>query len=364
MVRKADVSVSPKKAGDGSSFSWLHVVSFLIKTGIVLILGGWAGLAIRFSNLPNDGMRWAGVAVFVFLGGGIFVFVRSPRSPFRWFLAVVLGVAVWWAFIPAAAERKWVSEHRIQSHAEVQGDRVTIYNVRDFDYRTEEDFEVRYVDKTFDLNELTTVDFVKSHWDGLINVAHTLLTFGFQDRDYLTVSVETRKEVGEPQTSIRGLFKQYELIYVLGTETDLIRLRTNFRREEVYLYPTVIPPEEVRVLFLDILERATGLKSRPEFYNTITHNCTTSLIPHLEKARRRTRSCDLRLLLNGQTDRMAFENGTIRTEFGFEETKRLHHINRYVADESDPEDYSSSIRPHLARSRAGGVPGSADLDER
>lgn len=183
--------------------------------------------------------------------------------------------------------------------------------------------------------------------DNLEDVAHTLLSFGFRGDNYLTVSVETRPERDEPQSGLRGLFKQYEIIYFLGDERDLIRLRTNFRGEDVYLYPTTSTPEEVRILFMDIIEKVNSLAREPQFYNTLLHNCTTGLVTHARKIGRPPTLFDIRLLLNGQSDQMAYENGWIRATRSFAETKAFHHINKYLGGDSKAEEFSRKIRPHL-----------------
>jgi len=152
------------------------------------------------------------------------------------------------------------------------------------------DFDVRDDTRTYDLRELDTVDLVISRWDGMQAVGHTLLTFGFRDGRDLTLPAETRREEGEPQTGLRGIFNQYELIYILADERDLLRLRTQYRGEEVSLYPTTSTPEAARRLFVDILERINELHENPVFYNISTENCTSALYPHGRKIRSVTRS--------------------------------------------------------------------------
>jgi hypothetical protein len=142
---------------------------------------------------------------------------------------------------------------------------------------------------------------------------------------------------------VRGFFKQYELIYILADERDLLRLRTNFRGEDVYLYPTNTSREAIRLLLLDILERVNGLHEKPEFYNTVSDNCTTSLATHIRKIRGRRR-WDPRLLLNGHTDEMARETGWISSELPLDEMRKRHYVNRLVEDVEDPGDYSARIR--------------------
>lgn len=319
---------------------------FLVAAPVVLCLGVWSMLAIYFSNLPGELLRTAAAAVF---GGGFalaFLLLRRRLRTLLCFFLAFLAILIWWTLIPASHDRDWQTSVARVPRAEFEGSRVTVRDIRNFDYRTPEDFTVRYYDKTYDLEDLQTVDFVKSHWDKLEGVAHTLLSFGFRTGDYLTVSVETRPEKGEPQGALRGLFKQYELIYVLGDERDLIRLRTSFRGEDVYLYPTTSTPEEVRLLFLDILKKVNDIHERPQFYNVLMQNCTTSLVPHVQKIQPR-RHPWWKFLLNGHTDRMAYEGGWIRRWGSFEETKERHHVNKYVKDTPDAPDFSLRIRPHL-----------------
>jgi len=171
-----------------------------------------------------------------------------------------------------------------------------------------------------------------------------MLSFGFGNGRYLTVSVETRRRVGQEWSSVAGFFKQYEITYVLGDERDLLRLRTNFRGEEVFVYPTNTPKEDIRFVLLDILERANSLAEEPEFYNTISDNCTTSLATHIRKIRGRRR-WDPRLLLNGHTDQMALEGGWITFDGTVEELRETYHVNRHVEDVDDPTHYSEMIRP-------------------
>ena len=263
-------------------------IAALILLGLTVVaVGLWCTTAIYFSNLPGEIYRIVAASVF---GGGFllaFLFLPGRRRTFVGFAVASVSVFVWWWLIPASHDRDWQIPWGVLPHAEIDGDKVVIRNIRNFDYKTENDYTVRYYDRTFDLKDLETVDFVKSHWDNLEDIAHTLLSFGFRDGAYVVVSVETRLEKGEIQSGLGGIFKQHELIYVLGDERDLIRLRTNFRGEEVFLYPTTSPPEDVRVVFVDILKKVNDIYDNPQFYNTITQNCTTSLVPHLELVRER-----------------------------------------------------------------------------
>lgn len=318
--------------------------------GLAFIAGflawAWSIPAIYFSNLPGPALRIAAAGLF---GIGVpvaFLVLPNRRRTALVFAVAFLAVLIWWNLIPASNDRDWEPEYAKLPKAEIRGDEITVYNVRNFDYRTAEDFTPRYYDRTYRISELETVDFMKSHWEAGEDVAHTILTFGFRGGEYLAVSVETRRERDEPQTALRGLFKQYELIYVLGDERDLIRLRTNFRKEKVFLYPTTVDGEKVRVVFLDIIETINGLNERPRFYNTLSHNCTTSYLPHLSKIGVAD-TCDWRLIINGHTDERAYERGMINTDLSLEEARRHYHINQYVAGDPAPADFSRRIRPDL-----------------
>ena len=329
---------------------WLPVL--LVVSVLVLLLGTWSVLAIRFSNLPGESTRIAAAALFGIGFGLAFLFLPRRRRTLAVFLVAVAAVAVWWSLIPASHDRDWIPAVAVLPHADIDGARVTVHDVRNFDYTSASDFKIAYHDRTYDLDALETVDFIKSHWDNLEDVAHTMLSFGFRGGERVAVSAETRLEKGEPQTAIRGLFKQYELIYVLADENDMIRLRTDFRGEDVYVYKTTSTPAEARLLFLDIIEKVNDIHRRPQFYNTFTGNCTTSLIQHVAKIRPPERRAPWwRMLLNGHTDRMAYEGGWIARTGSFEETRALHHVNAYAKDASGGESYSKRIRPERVYGR-------------
>ena len=191
-----------------------------------------------------------------------------PRSPL---------LLAWWISIAPSNERDWQTDVAVLPYATRDGDLVTLHNVRNFDYRTEQDFVPRYDERTFDLRKLDAVDLIAVYWAGEA-IAHIMVSFGFGG-DHVAFSIETRKEKGEAYSSIAGFFKRYELIYVVGDERDLIRVRTNYRRpqERVYLYRTRATPRTPARLFLEYVDKINQLKERPKFYNTLTTNCTTDV---------------------------------------------------------------------------------------
>ena len=243
-------------------------------------------------------------------------------------------------------------------YATFDGDLVTIHNIRNFDYRTETDYTPHYYDKTFDLRELDSVDLIAVYWMGDA-IAHIMLSFGFAGRDYVTVSIETRKEVGESYDTVRGFFRQYELIYIVGDERDLIRLRTNYRKdppEDVYLYRANGPPENVRRLFLDYFREINELREHPAFYNTLTTNCTTNVLMHT-RVNPGDHAYSWKILLSGYAPLYAYEHGRLDTSLPFEELKRRSHINAAAQAADQAPDFSQRIRAELpSRRRAQPAP--------
>jgi len=319
------------------------VVSFIL-FGLWL----WCTLAIRFSGLPGEVLPFAVAGIFAAGVPLAFIFLPDRKRTAYGVFILCAGIVVAWLQIKPSHDREWeVSVAKLPS-VSFEGEQVKIRNIRNFDYKTEKDFSVRYYDKTFDLNKLVSLDYVLVYWDGNEAVAHTILSFGFSDGEYLSVSVETRLERGEPQSGLRGLFKQYESIYILGDEKDLLRLRTNYRREDVFLYPTTIDPQNLRKLFKVIMERVNQIASEPEFYNTLTQSCFTSLASDVEKVIARRSFFDYRRIANGYSDEMLYEYGWIDSKLSFEDTKRLHYVNQYVMADVSGENYSNKIRPHIA----------------
>jgi len=318
-------------------------VAYLFLFGLLI----WSALAIRFSGLPGETLPL--IASGIFATGILLAFILIPnrKRTALFVLLLCIGIVIGWSQKRPSHDRDWIVSVAKLPRVTIEENRARIRNIRNFDYRTEKDFSVRYYDKTFDLNKLTTIDYALSYWDGNKAVAHTILSFGFSDGEYVTVSVETRLEKGEPQSGLRGLFKQYELIYILGDERDLLRLRTNFRKEEVFLYPTTVDREIVRKLFLVIMERVNNIASQPEFYNTISQSCLSSLVSDFKNVITPRSFFDIRRIQSGYSDEMLYENGWIDSKLSFEDTKQLHHINQYVQKNVNGENYSIKIRPNM-----------------
>jgi hypothetical protein len=227
----------------------------------------------------------------------------------------------------------------------IDGDRVRIIGVRNFDYRSSDDFTVRYEEREVWLSHLAAVDFFISYWsEGL--VGHTFLSFIFDNAPPLSVSIETRPEVGEGFAPIASLFKQFELIYVVGDERDIVRVRTNYRRETVYLYRLNTAPESVRRLLLIYLARINELADRPEFYHLLSNSCTINIVRYANAAGR-TGRFDIRHLFNGLVDSYLYHSGRLDTTLPFEELRRRSLINEAAQAAEHAPDFSQRIRASL-----------------
>jgi len=256
-------------------------------------------------------------------------------------------VLAWWFALQPSNDRDWQPDVAVLSYADIDGNKVTVHNIRHCDYRTETDFDVRHYDKTFDLDRIRTADLFMVHW-GSPHMAHTMVSFGFEGGDYLCFSIETRKEKGESYSAVTGLFRQFELVYVAADERDVVRMRTNYRRgEEVYLFRLNGSPEQVRVFFLNYLRRMNTLRQRPEWYSALAHNCATSI--RMQRAASDRAPWDWRMLANGHGDELLYERGMIPTNLPLAELKQRSHVNTRARATDKEADFSRLIRQ--------GVPG-------
>jgi hypothetical protein len=223
-----------------------------------------------------------------------------------------------------------------------------VHNVRNFAYRSETDYTPAYYDKTYDLARLRSVDLVAVYWMGPA-IAHTILSFGFEGGDQLAISIETRKERGESYSTTRGFFKQYELYYVVADERDVIRLRTNYRKdpaEDVYLYRLHGPLENGRRLFLEYMRRINALRDKPEFYNTLLDNCTTGIWMNT-RINPGHIPLSWKILASGYVPEYLHQIGMLAPGLSFAELRRLGHVNARAQAADTAADFSRLIRVGL-----------------
>ena len=292
----------------------------------------------------------AGTLAGAFVLGSFAILVgRRPllRRGLPAFLVVFGLLFLWWSRIEPRNDRDWQPDVAELASATIEGDRVTLHNVRNFDYRTEYDYTPHWEDRTYDLSKLEGVDLLLSFW-GPTEIAHTIMSWDFSDGQHLAVSIETRKERGESYSAIRGFFRQYELYYVVADERDVVRLRTNYRDppEHVHLYRLRPRPGGPRLLLLQYLEKVNQLARRAAWYNALTHNCTTTIRLNANAAGAAL-PLDWRLLANGHLDEYLYERGGIDTSMPLAELRERSLIDdRARAADKDPA-FSARIREGL-----------------
>jgi hypothetical protein len=308
---------------------------------VVIIATLWCVLALYYSNLPKV-LRTLAAGAFVAAAVAVLYFVKPRLWGRLAFFGLVVAVIVYWLLIPASNNRAWRKDVAVLPHADINRNLVTIHNIRNFEYRSITDFDVRYYDKTFDLDKLRSVDFFMSFW-APIPFCHTMVSFGFEGGDYVNVSIETRPKENQGYSPLAACFKQFELIYVVADERDVVRLRTNFRDEAVYLYHIQTTPDAMRRFFHRYCDRINDLWARPEWYCTLTRNCTTD-IPRRDGRTYGFIPESWEIIINGYVDRFLYRSGSLDQSVPLDELRKLGHINTRGQNAGDAPDFSHRIR--------------------
>lgn len=307
----------------------------------------WGALVLYYLGPGPEWTRMAAAWTFAAIGLAAVgaLTLRRARLPATVGYAVLFaGVLIVWGRATPSNDRDWQTEVAVLPYADINGDRVTVHNIRNFDYRTETDFTPGYYDRSFDLRKLDRVDLVASYWMGPA-IAHLFVSFGFGD-DHLAVSIEARKDRTKPYATLPGFFRQYELVYVVADERDVIRVRTNYRQdppEDVYLYRIFGPIENGRRVFLDYLRDINEVWAHPRFYNTLTTNCTTMILTHAAVNRGHL-PYSWKVLLSGYAPEYAYSMGRLDQTLPFEELRRRAHVNSAAQAADQAADFSRLIR--------------------
>lgn len=307
----------------------------------------WGVGALYFSPLLPAEWRAVGAAGYGAATILAFALLAYPGRTAVAALAIFAILVILFLRIPASNDREWQPEVSVTPYATVNGDLVTIHGVRNFDYRTETDFKPRWEDRTYDLRKLDSADIIAVYWAGKA-IAHVMVSFGFAGKDYLAVSIETRKEKGESYSTLAGFFRNYELYYVIADERDVIRVRTTYRQpqEDVYIYRVSGSLENLRRVFLDYLKSINELRDRPAFYNTLTTNCTTAILLHT-RVNPESPPLSWKILLSGYVPDYLYELGRLDTTMPFAQLEKLSRVNeRAHAADKDPA-FSERIREGL-----------------
>jgi len=310
--------------------------------GIALLLPlGWAALVIGAGPPPLPGKGWLGFAFAVFAAWAVW------RARHRWpiiaCVVVFLSVLVVWTTIRPSNDRQWRREVAVMPRIQIDGDQVRIRGYRNFDYRSRDDFDERWGERELRLSDLRGVDFFLSYWEPDGAIAHTFLSFEVAGADPVAISIEIRPEVGESFHPLPGLLRNFELVYVIGDERDLVRVRSNYRDEEVFLYRTTASADVARELFGVYAQRINALADTPEFYNVVSNNCTVNIVRYANQVGRIGR-WDIRHLLNGWSDQYLYEAGLIDTSMPFAQLRQRSQINAVAAKADQDPAFSTLIR--------------------
>lgn len=321
----------------------IRAFSILCQTLLVI----WASLAIYWSNLPGSIARLI-LAVLYVLGAVACLGILRTKRSFQIFALSSLGVLIWWVTIQPTHDREWKPDVGVLPRAVIDGNRVKLSGVRHFEYRSAADFTPRYEVREVDLSHLQSVDLFVSYWK-MGPVAHTFVSFNFDNVPPVCVSIEARLEKGEKYSPLASCFKQAELIYVVGDERDIVQLRTQYRNETVFLYRTRARPEGARKLFLSYLNKINQLADEPEFYHLLSNNCTVNIDRHAHRDAQRS-PFDLRLLLNGYVDGFAYAQGILDISVPFPELRQRSDITALARAAVSDVEFSKRIRENLPKS--------------
>jgi hypothetical protein len=268
-------------------------------------------------------------------------------------LIATAGVMIYFfGFVTPRQDQEWAPEHARKPIVRIDGDTVHVGNVRNFTWRSATDFTPGFYDRTYDLNALSSMYYVVASMPAWEAVAHVFVCFGFSDGQAVAVSVEGQRVKGQVYQVIPSMFRQYQLIYVVGDERDVVGLRGAIWQKPVYFYPARTTRERKRAIFVDMMERAHSLEEHPEFYHLIVNNCMNNITYHLRRLGGRPLPHDLEVLLTGLSDRVAHRLGYIDTDLPFEQAREAFRVDEWMRDTPLDENFSKRLRETLKRQEA------------
>jgi Domain of unknown function (DUF4105) len=315
---------------------------------VLLLTGAWCSISSLYSPAFPESMR---LYVSIACAALTLLALYRPRRYTPLSLLSILLVFIMWFRIQPSNDRDWRLDLARLPYADINGDQITIHNIRDFNYRSEDDFDPRFTTKTVNVNELSSVDFFSSYWSGK-TLAHIFITFGFAEKDYITFSIEVRKTKSQAYSTIAGFFRNYELMYVVAEERDVVGLRTIYRQpnEQVYMLRLRYYKENAIKFFLKYIENMNSLISKPDFYNTVTTNCTTQVLANTHGIGSGSGfKYDWRVLLSGYMPEFLKLAGRLDDRYTLEEILQKGYVNPRAQDVSDAAAFSKAIREGVPR---------------
>jgi hypothetical protein len=326
-------------------------------------LGIWTALAVFFKAPVST---WLATVLAITVVGLFYSARREQFHLVRWFkvpwaekrastvaLVVFAVCAIYYfGFIKPDPDQDWAPEQARQPHVEIIGDKVHVSHVRNFTWHTATDFTPGFYDRVYDLNKLNSMYYVVASMPKWEAVAHVFVSFGFSDGQRVAVSVEGRRRKGQPYRVIPSMFRQFQMIYIIGDERDVVGLRGAIWKDPVYFYPARTTNERKRAIFLDMMRRADSLEEHPEFYNLIFNNCMNNITYHLRRLGGRPLPHDLQVLLTGLSDRVAHRLGYIDTDLPFEKARQAFRVDQWIETTPLDESFSQRLRETLVRQAA------------
>jgi Domain of unknown function (DUF4105) len=310
----------------------------------IALLSAWAALALWFRFPGPDFARGVAAALFAILGltTAIALFTRRRWAALGVFALAFAALIVWWSTIKPPADGDWAPDVARQTTGTVDGDILTLSDVRDFDWRTDSDFTEKWSKGSYDLSKLKTLDLFLAYWGGP-EMAHVIISFGFEEGDHLAWSVEVRREKNSEFSPIADAFRSHTLVYLATTERDSVRLRSNVRGEDVRLYRFNSAPEQARALLLQYVEESTAIAEQPKFYNSITANCAT-VVFKIVRAAGGTFPLDWRLVVNGFLPGYLYDQRVVVTTMPLDELMERARISDKAKAADQSPDFSRLIR--------------------
>lgn len=313
----------------------------IFATLIVLIAWAWGAMAILIAGPESQVQRFGMTAGFLAALPVALYFFRFSWKSFVSLSIVFAGLLFWWNTLMPTNDKEWAPEVANIPQGTIEGDILTLHNVRNFDFKNKTEFAEKWETRTYDLSKLKSLDLYLSYWSSPL-IAHTIMSWGFENGDHLSVSIETRKDKTQQYSAIKGIYKQFTLAYIAADERDLIRLRTNFRKERVYLYRLNVSKERMRQFLESYVAHMNRLVKEPEFYHALTMNCTSAIRLHSEANPDRLPS-DWRLLANGHVDQYLYDYAAIRVDIPFDELRAQSRVDLEM-QKLDAKDFSARIR--------------------
>lgn len=316
----------------------LRFIAIFLACLVCIPVFAWTFGALYFDG-PSRLLAWVMAGMIL---AAIF-FVRPWWRRLGVIVAWFGVVLAWWLTLKPSNHGDWQADVAQKPWAEVNGDEVTIHNVRNCEYRTDTDFTPRWETRKLRLSQLTHIDLFINYW-GSPWMAHPIVSFQFADAPPLCFSIETRKKTGQSYSAIGGLYRQYDLIFIASDERDVVRVRTNYRKgEDAYLYRTAAGLKQTRERFLEYIGSINALRDQPRWYNAVTTNCTTGIRSQHPASERMP--WDWRLLVNGKGDELLYERHEILTDgLPFAELKQRALINSVARAANEDPDFSARIR--------------------